>query len=676
MTELTRRPVVLGLSLALLFVFGCGGGGGSGSDDPDVPTDLIVQQTLPTNGQEVLNDLSDVDGIVTLKFSDRLSAKSVLDPNNAFNGLSSDLNILDSGFARVPGTPAITGERKNVLTFKPAGGVLPNGQYTITATRDVRNWAGGRLNNGKSDHRSAFTVGVDTYSPVIRTSFPVPNQKDVPKESAIIVIFNESLNPATVTNSTVVVTDAQGNNLSQAPYQPVIKTSRDDFEIVFIADPATLLPPSTTITVTLTGGNSGITDVVGNPFEGDPATPGTYQFQFETVREPPPPNSPPPIVTDPNDPRFPDATVYYATKDSIGVIAEQPYLLAGSQTLEPWVATAPIPNSEKKVGKPEEIMVDPRLAANDLHTWIYVIERGTRSVAIVSTRTSSVVHKWKQLPDPRGLAINGLSGSQLFVTNFSNDTISFLDIGAITPGSETASDQVKMLADLRKQDSNTGRLDIALGRGPTGAAHAWDSNNLIVCSALDNQAYRIDSRTGVVQTTISTGTAPQDIACSFFIPPIWGYFIYISCLGGEGDLDGSVTLYWYSTPLGYDQMQANFTGFKNPKGTFYDWGTGAWIANSGADFITEMDVQFSGALGLGGTIIPFVNSTVTVGKNPTSVTGEAFWPLYTGFYRPFTIITADRGAGQISFIDRAAVTRPTVTLEIPGVHEVATLMDQ
>jgi DNA-binding beta-propeller fold protein YncE len=663
MTDFTRRPVLLGLSFALLFIFGCGGGGGDGQTDPDVPTDLVVQRTLPTNGQEVLNDLSDVAGIVEVKFSERLLAKSVLDANNAFNGLSSDVNILDSSFARVPGTPAITGERGNILTFKPAGGVLPNGQYTVTATRDVLNWAGGRLNNGKSDHRSAFTVGVDTYTPVVRTSFPVPNQKDVPKDSSIIIIFNESLNPATVTNSTVVVTDAQGNNLSQAPFQPIITTSRDDFEIVFTPDPATLLPPSTTITVTLTGGPSGITDVVGNPFAGDPPGTDVYQFQFETVREPPPPNSPPPLVLNPMDPRFPDAAVYFATQKEIGVLREQPYLLAGFQDLAPWTTegTNPIPNSIKKVGKPEEIVVDQRAGPVDLHTWLYVIERSTRSVAIVSTRTSNVIHKWKQLPDPRGLGINA-AGSQLFVSNYTSDTVSVLDIGAVTPGSETVNDFVKSVADLPKQDSTFGRRDILLGRGPTGVAHSWDSTNLYVASALDNQGYRIDSRTGVIQTTISTGTNPVDIASTFYIGPSFGWFNFFSCLGGDGDPDGSVTLYWYGPSWGYDEVVANITGFKNPKGTFYPWfTTSVWIANSGGDTCTELVLTFSGALGFGGFITASLNSNVTVGKNPNSVTGEAF---------------ADRGEGQLSFIDRNAPLRVPVTIKVPGAHEVATILDQ
>ena len=663
---------MLGLSLALLFTIGCGGGGG-GSADEKVAIDLIVQQVLPTNGQEVLNDLSDVDGLIQVKFSETVDAKYVLDPNNAFNGLTSDVNVLDSSFSRVPGEPRIIGERSNILTFKPFGGVLPNGQYTVTVTRDVRSWAGGRLNNGKFDHRSAFTVNVDTYAPVIRNTFPTANQKDVEKDSQIIITFNESVNPATVTAGTVTVVD--GGTNPPTTINGTLLTSRDDFEIVFTPDPATLLPPSSTIVVTLTGGASGITDVVGNPFEGDPATPGTYQFQFETVKEPPPPNSPPPYVINPMDPRYPDATIYFATNSSIGVIREQPYLLAGSSDLVPWGQNSPIPNSVKKVGRPGEIIVDPRLAAADLHTWLYVVERGTSSVAIISTRTSNVVFKWKQLPDPRGLAVDPLGG-QLYVTNYTNDTVSFVDIGSINPGSEAADDRTKALANLRGLDETYGRQDILVGRGPTGAAHSPGVTLLYVASALDNQGYRINTSTNQVVTTFTTGTRPQDVATTGFIPLNWGYVTYVTCEGGEGDADGSVTLFWYGPSWGADHMIANLTGFKNPKGCWYDRGFNCWVANSGGNTLSEITITIQGA-GLSAVILPQLASTITVGKNPTSVTGEAFWYMATGgLVQPVSLALAERGEGRIAFFDRTFTARPPFYVPMAQVHEVASYLDQ
>ena len=187
MNKLIRWPAVLGLAITLVFVAGCGGGGGSsGGTDNDSGTrdvDLIVQRVLPTNGQEVANDLVDVGGQIEVKFSSGLASGTVLDSNNQFNGLTAFVNILDSAFQRVPGTPTINygpGGDGNVLTFVPSGGVLPNGQYTVTCARAVKSKDGKLLNNGRFDHRSSFTVGTDTYKPVIRNTFPVPDQKEVP----------------------------------------------------------------------------------------------------------------------------------------------------------------------------------------------------------------------------------------------------------------------------------------------------------------------------------------------------------------------------------------------------------------------------------------------------------------------------------------------------------------
>jgi hypothetical protein len=171
MIHLMRRPLIVGLALALVVTLGCGGGaGGSNSRDDGVAVDLIVKSSLPTNMQEVNSQLSDpgIGGVIQIRFSERVMASTILRPTDAYTGLSSDVNILNSAFERVRGTPSITGEAGNILTFAPTGGTLVDGQYTITVTRDVLNFQGGRLNGGRFDYRSSFTVGQDRYKPVIQ----------------------------------------------------------------------------------------------------------------------------------------------------------------------------------------------------------------------------------------------------------------------------------------------------------------------------------------------------------------------------------------------------------------------------------------------------------------------------------------------------------------------------
>ncbi len=662
MFQLSRWSFGLALAAALLVSAGCGGGSAGGKNTSEgAPVPLIVQSITPTNGQEVMNDLSDVGGVVTLKFSERLMKSSVLDPNNAFNGLSSDVNFLDSAFARVRATPSIGGDRNNILTITPAGGVLPNGQYTVTVTRDVKNYAGDRLNRGKFDFRASFTVGPDIYSPVIRNTFPAPNQKDVPKNSKIIITFNESLNPATVTAGTVSVVN--GGTNPPVPINGTLTTTRDDFEIVFTPDAATGFPPNTTIVVTLTGGASGITDVVGNPFEGDPTTPGTYQFQFETVKEPPPPNNPSIVNNNPFE-----AMVMFGTQDSIGTLQEAPYL-ANTNDLTLWGSGNPVPNSLKKIGRPGEILFDPRLRVIPLPDgtqkivgWIYVIDRDGRSVVVVNSEHSEIVWRWRDLPDPRGLAVTP-GGSTLFVTNYANSSVSMLNIGVLSVGYPLPTQAVKDITKIQN------RSDLQVGRGPMGAAHAPDALLLFVGNELDNTCSVINTGTFTVNTTFSVGTAPQDAAATFFYPGI-GRFAFITCLGGGIDDAGSVAL-WWNVP---NSLQANITGFKNPKECIFDLGISCWVANSGGNEASRLDLAIAGG-GFAATILPNIGAKVSVGQNPSGITIEAFFPIIVGAPTQ-TVITAVRGSGQLTFINPLQPARPTYSLKIPGVQTVATYMDQ
>lgn len=670
MTNLMRRPLFLGLSFVLVAALGCGGSGpgGPNSTDPSVGVQLIVQRSLPTNGQEVLPDLSDAGeeqdaGKITLTFSERLDPTTVLDPNNAFNGLTSDVNILNAAFERVPGTPTITGARMNILEFIPAGGTLPNGQYTVTVSRDVMNFAGGHLNRGLSDYHSSFTVGPDTHTPVIRSTFPVANQKDVPKTSQILVTFNESLNAATVNSGTFTVVD--GGTNPPAQQNGTITLSPDGFSIVFTPDPSNPLPPNATIVVTVSGGTSGITDVVGNPYAGNPPGSNSYQFQFETVKEPPLPNNPRTVSTNP-----PEGAVYYGTTDGkFGVISEVPYI-ANYQDQTLWGGSSTTPNPvqysetqlsvDGRVGNPFEISVDSRFNPTDGHSWIYVSDTENRAVHILASRTSRVIHTWRALPDPHGLS--RLNGSMLFVANTGVDSVSVLDVARATPvGTLGAPDILKQL------DSVDNRRDLPVGRGPVGLALNPSVGVLFCANSLDDTCSVINPATWKVTTTFQVGASPYDCAATVNYTGI-GYFCFITCQGSGSD-DGSVALYWNS-PNG---LQANITGFKNPMGCAFDNNTSAWIANAGSDTISQLQLQVVGG-SFASTILPSIVATVTVGKNPVDVTLEPYFTATAG--TATSIVSADRGSSQVTFTDPLVPSRPTFSIEIPGVRVVGSYMDQ
>jgi hypothetical protein len=669
MTNLLRRPLVLGLSFVLMAALGCGGSvGGPNSTDPSVGVRLIVQRSLPTNNQEVLSSLADAGeeqdaGKITLTFSEQVDPLTILDANNAFNGLTSDVNILNSAFQRVPGTPSITGPRGNILEFVPAGGVLPNGQYTVTVTRDVKSFDGSQLNQGIRDYHSAFTVGADTYNPVIRNTFPAPAQKDVAKTSPIIVTFNESLNSATVNSGTFTVVD--GGTNPPTPIAGVVALSADGFDIVFTPDPANPMPPNATIVVTISAGLAGVTDAIGNPFDGDLTTPASfdnYVFQFETVKEPPLPNAP--VTFNANTG---DAAVYYGTDDGrVGVLNEAPFTTGGSVDLSLWGNGNPIQYGESflmlnnHLGRPGEIVVDRRFHPTTGHSWFYVIDEENRAVHIMASMTCRLVHSWADLPDPAGLAI---LPSTLYVTNFANDSITAIDIGQVSPvGTLGASDLLKGLSAFDK------RNDLTIGRGPRGVAHSLAANLLFTANQLENSCTVVDSANFKVNTSFPIGTNPQDVATTPNYPGV-GYFAFISCLGGGQDEDGSVSLYW-NVPNG---LQANITGFKNPKGIAFDNNISVWVANSGGDTISRLTLTIVGG-GFAQTVLPTIDATVTTGRNPVDVTVEPYWPSRGSAAQ--TVISADRGDSQLTFVDPNQPSRPVFRIPIAGIRTVAGLFDQ
>jgi YVTN family beta-propeller protein len=288
---------------------------------------------------------------------------------------------------------------------------------------------------------------------------------------------------------------------------------------------------------------------------------------------------------------------------------------------------------------------------------MYVIDRESRSVVVVGTRDSKVVHRWRDFADPRGLGIRS-DGANLYVTSYGNDTLSIVDTASITVGAATATDQ------LKSRSAQANRKDVQVGRGPFGVAWSPASGEVFVANSIDNTCTVVNTGTASVRTTFATGETPQDVAATFNVPGI-GYFAFITCLGGANEPDGSVSLYW-NVPNG---LQATLTGFKNPKGLIYDRNASVWVANSGGSTVSKLTLQIQG-----NTILPTITATANVGKNPSSVTLGP-WPTYFNG-APLEIISADRGSSQLSFIDAQQPFFTPFALPIPGVQEVAAWFDQ
>lgn len=626
-----RLPALVVGALALALV-GCGGGGGGTPDADDAEEDFVVIQEIPTNRQEVTWFLEETNWLIEIEFSVNLDRETILDASNPFNGLSANLNMLDSNLYRVPGTPSVTGRTFRFLP--PWSGLVPQ-QYTITVTKNVHSVGGQSL---PREFYTSFTVGPDVYAPIIRRTYPVQNQSDVARDTSIVFVFNESLDPGSVNPQTVVVQD--GGQNPPTPIAGEVFLRNNGFEIEFVPDPLIGLPPSTTVVVTLQGGNGGIADeTAGIPFPGDVTNNNQYVLQFDTTAGGDPLN------------QFAIASVYFSDQDSVGVLDIGPIVGFPALTLDGLPGVGP--NSRRVVGNPEEIVLDWRINGNG-DTFLYVVDRGTSTIAVINTLNSRVVGR---IPanNPRGVAFDTTTSSQLLVTEFGTDSVATYNISNSQPGTNNWDST---------QDPWTGSALLLartqVGRGPTGVSHAWDQSVSFVVNNLEATCSIIQDIDQKVWTTWQTGANPQDVSTSVTFNI--GYFAVVSNGGTSQGDPGSVSFWWNANP---GVQQWLITGLQNPRGMVYDPNTALdwYVANSGTNTVSMIQIQIAG-----NTIVPALVANWHVGSGPQNVTLD---PVRFQF-----CFSADRAAGIITQFNAYNVNDPSVYYEVPGVKWIATLLNQ
>jgi hypothetical protein len=622
--ERVRLPGLL-VGLFALTLVGCGGGGGTPSAK-DAETKFVVIQEIPTNRQEVSADLSDVGGRIQIGFSVLLDPDTILDPTNPFNGLSANLNMLDSNLIRVPGTPEVKGK---YFRFIPPSTGLASQQYTMTVTRNVKSRGGQSMDR---DYYTSFTVGPDIYAPVIRRQDPVPSQPDVPLNSVIRITFNESLDPGSVNSQTVVVQDGGVN--PPATLSGTVVLQNNGFEIVFIPDPGKGLPSGTTIVVTLQGGNGGIADETsGLPFVGDPTNNNLYVYQFDTH------------VSDEPINQYARNSIYFSAGESVGVI-DMLGNLPGMNGL-----SGVIPNSKRKVGNPGEIVVDPRVnGAGD--SFAYIVDRGSSTVAVMNTYNSRIVGRIP-VKDPRGLGIQP-AGAALFVSEFGSDTLAEFNITQAQPGTNTwVPGNIAGSSSAKLQNRH------AVGRGPVGVAYAPDQTYVFVTNALEGSCTIVSPITGPVLTW-QTGANPQDVnvTVTFNI----GFFALVTNLGASVDDPGSASLWWSSNS---GTQSWYLSGLLNPRGLVYDGGLNWYVANSGGSTVSMVRLGT-----VSNTVVPTIALTFNTGKSPQNCSLEPTNanPLFASCLGDGTVNIHNAGNPSTEMV-------PPLW-DVPGVRYIATLINQ
>jgi hypothetical protein len=667
----------------------------------------MVVQTTPVNGQETATDLSDpgVGGKWTLRFTETPKTTDLIDPTNPFNGVTSNVQILNQSFARVAGTPSVDAATK-AFTFTPAGGTLTPAQYTITITKFVSTPFGKSLNLGLKDYSSSFTVGADTYNPVVRNVTPANNQNDVPLYNPVVITFNESLDPTSVVyGQTVIVQDGGTNPPTQLTGTLVL--DRDGFDIVFKPDPCSGMPPATTVVVRMlaAGSTTFVKDTKGNPLLPDPALGGINEvnFQFNTKGIKPLPN--PLNVYWPGTPRLGIVTLmaYVSARDktyafdTAAVVGEFKDLLRRDVGLTQQVTeTNQVPVNifpgqppwfygpayggdwEAKVGQAGESLIDWRYDQNTGHSYIYQLDEKNEAVAIINTGNGKVEGHFNGLGTPKGLGMSGIgigavTGLEpvLYISDYGQGTVTGIPLGSIIVGQPICTAVKELNDDLSR------RVVLQAGRNPSGVAMEYYGISIGgVVNQADNELQVFDPATlqpinnknGLGELTQRYQVGENPIDCGWSPITNVGIFAYVVNQGGPNQPNGSVSLWWslggftaFAPSVGQVVKTAE-QGIEVPGHCMPDPNAlSVYIPNTGSTDVVRMDLAIVGGL-IFATVDLRAGESRVVGDNPTSVT----WTC-SGIYPAFDVSLATlAGQGQVAVWGRTSVVGPPVLYNLPG----------
>ena len=432
---------------------------------------LAVTLVTPTVNQEVLADLGDpgLNNTITVRFSSEVNPRDFIDNQNVVNGLTPKVEFLNSAFARLPGTPSV---RRNVFTFSPLSAavpVLPPGQYTMNLKSSIRNLRGNLLNNGAADYTTTFSVGTDTYPPVLRKISPITGENGIGLNQKIIATFNEPIDSGSIA-AAIVVQDASTNPPTAIPGAggTGLKLERGGFDVVFTPDPCFGYPAKTNIQFIIQGQSTAttslatLTDVFQNKFTldqsitspslrwiADPTIAGLYhspngdydtstgQFKmtFQTKGVKPPPvglraggpqmNYPPPYAS-PCGPQLflapscelSGMSIHYTTDSGLGALDLRGFISRFNQSITDFSLVTILTNSPVRLGRPAGMVFDPRLIPgvntpfgyvllpSSMHTFMYVVDQRSKTVQVVRTDNFKTIGNIAGFSDPRDVSVS------------------------------------------------------------------------------------------------------------------------------------------------------------------------------------------------------------------------------------------------------------------------------
>ena len=212
--------------------------------DEDGPTVIL---SSPVNGAPGVAPGS----AITITFSEPVQASTV-------NAANMSLTVASTG-ANIPGT--ITFNGTNIVTFTPSA-PLVQGSYTFTVN-GVKDVAGNLM-----PAPFIITFTVDTTPPAVSAVSPTAGQGGVATNTAVQITFSESMDAATITNTTILL-----RNSTTSALVPATVSYNNTTKIATLT-PSGPLSNATNYTVVVT---TLVKDLAGNPLATQ------FQSTFTTV---------------------------------------------------------------------------------------------------------------------------------------------------------------------------------------------------------------------------------------------------------------------------------------------------------------------------------------------------------------------------------------------------------
>lgn len=229
------------LFMFTLFAAGCGSGADNAVIDAGDDTNTTPTTVVSTNPADKF-ETAELNKKITALFREPLDPDTVDEATFTL--------VYDANKTTVPGTVSYS---DNTMIFTPDTNLTADTKYTATITTDVKYADGSDALS--TDYVWSFTTGSDSDTTAPKVTSADPTGIDVPRNRSVSALFDEALNPKTVSDKTFTLT-THGTTTPAAVDGNVSYASN-----TMTFTPTALLAENTEYNATIT---TGVTDLADN----------------------------------------------------------------------------------------------------------------------------------------------------------------------------------------------------------------------------------------------------------------------------------------------------------------------------------------------------------------------------------------------------------------------------